>query len=550
MSTKNERVAVGYYRYSSEAQRESTSIDVQREQCERCAGESLPAYIDEARTGRALAGRVQLHRLIADAAEGKIARVYVYRFDRLGRNESDTFGVVEELESVGVEVVSATEGRDCLTRGMMLVMSAHYSRELAQKTRNGLLKRHEQRAFTGGVPPFGFKVVDNDGKKSLAVDEDEARVVREVYAAYLGPEPMGLKSIAQWLNDRGIATRSMIAERQGRRKTIRKINRPRSATPWAKSSIRSILENPVYNGLVVYNRRRMKLDRKSGKRVPVLNDAAALQSYREDRLRIVSDEQFAAVTAKLAGRKVSTARQARSADLIRTFTGHLFCEHCGSAFYARKSENKKGVYIYYQCGCRQRKGPDACPNSITLREDKLLAGLQEVCSMVFNDIDAMASAAVEEAQQAAQGNKVEADRLRVELAQVDRELATVGGLLVDPDVLAEPMAKKTLLRKAAEVEGRREALQGSLAALLDKANDDTGRLADVVRRKLLDAKDRWEAVASPAQLNQLIGEFVGPSVVTPDGRLIEAGAIKNPAHACDVHGVIAGGGFEPPTSGL
>src|SRR5439155_14639790 len=141
----------------------------------------------EAKTGRALAGRENLHRLLADAARGKIGRVYVYRYDRLGRNESDTFGIVEELESVGVEVISATEGRDGLTRGMMLVMSAHYSRELAQKTRNGLLKRHEQRAFTGGVTPFGFKVVDDDGRKRLAIDEVEASIVWDVYSAYLGP---------------------------------------------------------------------------------------------------------------------------------------------------------------------------------------------------------------------------------------------------------------------------------------------------------------------------------------------------------------------------
>ena len=69
------RQAVGYYRYSSEAQRDSTSIDVQREQCERWAGEALAAYVDEASTGRALAGRENLHRLMADAAQGKISRV-------------------------------------------------------------------------------------------------------------------------------------------------------------------------------------------------------------------------------------------------------------------------------------------------------------------------------------------------------------------------------------------------------------------------------------------------------------------------------------------
>src|SRR6185369_1198580 len=104
---RRSKEAVGYYRYSSEAQRDSTSIEVQREQCEHCAGEPLAASIDDAKTGRALAGRENLHRLMADAAQGKISHVYVYRFDRLGRNESDTFGIVEELEAVGVEVVSA-----------------------------------------------------------------------------------------------------------------------------------------------------------------------------------------------------------------------------------------------------------------------------------------------------------------------------------------------------------------------------------------------------------------------------------------------------------
>src|SRR4051812_12357609 len=191
---------------------------------------------------------------MADAAGGKISRVYVYRYDRLGRNESDTFGVVEELESVGVEVVSATEGRDSLTRGVMLVMSAHYSRELAIKTRNGLLKRHEQRAFTGGRPPIGFNVVMADGKRALAVDPKEAPIVHEVFASYLGPEPMGLKSIANMLNRRGIPTRSMLAEQGGRSKMIRKIGRIRPASQWTKSSIRSILGNPIYTGVVVFNR--------------------------------------------------------------------------------------------------------------------------------------------------------------------------------------------------------------------------------------------------------------------------------------------------------
>lgn len=386
--------------------------------------------------------------------------------------------------------------------------------------------------------------MNEEGKKVLAPDPDELPIIRDVFAAYLGPEPLGLKSIAKRLNDRGIPTRSMRAARQGRAKMIRRLGRERPAAPWTKSSIRSILENPVYTGLVVYNRRHMKLNRKTGNRVPVLNDEAAQIAYREERLRIISDVEFAAAKAKLAGRKRSTSGQARSADLLRTFTGHLFCEHCGSAFYSRKSANAKGVYVYYQCGCRQRRGPDACPNTITLREDKLLAGLRDVCSQVFADIDGMVQAALSDATHAARDNRTEAERLRGEVGQVDREIASIAALLVDPDVMGEPLAKKAVLRKAADLEGQREGLQASLDRLLDKANDDSDQLAAIVRANLLEAKERWEAVANPAQLNQLIGELVGPSIVTSEGKLLAVGTNKNPAHANDVHGVIAGGGFE------
>jgi hypothetical protein len=267
-------------------------------------------------------------------------------------------------------------------------------------------------------------------------------------------------------------------------------------------------------------------------------------------LRIVSGEQFAAAQGKLVKRQRSTSGQARSADLIRPFTGHLYCEHCGSAFYSRKSENRKGVYVYYQCGCRQRRGPESCGNTATFREDKLLSSLQEICARAFSDIDAMAIEATKQAEQLAQVNRIEADRLRGLIAQVDREISSASGLLVDPDVLADPLAKKAILRTASELEGRREALQASLGLLLDKVNDDTGRLVKIVRAKLLEAKERWEAVASPAQLNEMIGKLVGPSIVTSDGRLLAVDQTKNPAHVDDVHGVIAGGGFEPPTSGL
>lgn len=129
-----------YARYSSHAQDDSTSIEVQIESCERASGGSCEVYIDRARTGRAMAGREELLRLLADAEAGKIGRVFVYKFDRLGR-DAETHTVVRDLEDLGIEVISATEGKEALSRGIQLVVAEHYSRQLAERTREGVEKK-------------------------------------------------------------------------------------------------------------------------------------------------------------------------------------------------------------------------------------------------------------------------------------------------------------------------------------------------------------------------------------------------------------------------
>lgn len=102
------------------------------------------------------------------------------------------------------------------------------------------------------------------------------------------------------------------------------------------------------------------------------------------------------------------------------------------------------------------------------------------------------------------------------------------------------------------MEAKRDELHAKQSQLVDKASDDTAVLADKIQAKLTAAREQWSSLASPAHLNALIGEFVGPSLVTVEGRLVPVNATKNPVPAggSAVHGVISGAGFEPPTSAL
>src|SRR5690606_32264806 len=195
--------------------------------------------------------------LLADAEAGKIGRVYVYKFDRLGRAGS-AHAIVDDLEDLGVEVVSATEGDNALVRGMSLVIGADFSRQLAQRTRDGLERRHAERAWTGGTPPFGYEVyADERGIKRLRVKSDEAEHVRFIFNTYVR-ESIGFRSLAGLLEERGVPTQ------RGR--------------PWSGTTIKAILERPIYTGEVRFGVRTMRLNRQTGRRVPRFNDASMVRS--------------------------------------------------------------------------------------------------------------------------------------------------------------------------------------------------------------------------------------------------------------------------------
>lgn len=289
-----------YARYSSHAQDDSTSIEFQIEACEKAAGGACVHYVDEARTGRAIAGRGAMSRLLEDAKRGKIRRVFVYKFNRIGRDLADSATIIRTLEDLRVEVVSATEGSDLFARAIFLAMAEHYSRELGQNTFNGLVKRFESGIWTGGQPPYGYRVVDGEGGRRLAIDSDESAVVAEVFRLYLN-EGLGLKSLAQHLESRRISTRRGAA--------------------WSHVSVRGILTNRMLVGEVQFNRRRFHLDRETGRRVPVKKDPSEVMTFHDERLRIVNDEDFEAVQARLATHRNRPQGSAKGRRTIHVFTG-------------------------------------------------------------------------------------------------------------------------------------------------------------------------------------------------------------------------------------
>ena len=521
-----------YARYSSHAQDGGTSIEVQLDACRRDLDpRSCREYVDRARTGRSMAGREALLRLLADAEAGQVERVLVYKFDRLGRNLAETSAIIAQLEDIGAEVVSLTEGKDALARGMHLVISEHYSRVLAERTHDGLVKRFEQKAWTGGPPPYGYRIEQTaGGLHRLAVNEEEAAVVRWLFQVYT-TESVGLKALAQRLGRRGIPTRR--------------------CPTWAHTSVRRILTNDICIGRIVYNRRRFKLNKRTGRRVPVWRDKSEHIVRDDERLRIIDDETFAEAQERLAlhARPRKDTGQLL-APAYRPFTGMIFCEKCGSVCYRRTSKNRKGEYHYYGCGCRQRNGRDTCHNAANIREDLLMERIKRSYEEIFADADSIVEDAIEEARKLMQSNQGEFQRVRGQIGQLDKKIGSMTRLLTDPDI--DTTAKRAVSRQIGELETQRERLQQAVAGVAADANDNTASLASAVRQALTEAQESFATVASPTEMRDFVEQYVGPMVLRSDGDIVRRDTVNDtaPAEAEAVERSIAGAGFEPATSGL
>jgi hypothetical protein len=140
---------------------------------------------------------------------------------------------------------------------------------------------------------------------------------------------------------------------------------------------------------------------------------------------------------------------------------------------------------------------------------------------LFDRADEFIAGAVADATAATKANRDATDRIKADVAAADREIERLGALLVDPDVAAEPSAKKALLRRMGEAEANRDALKSSLDALREDANQNTDALAAMVRQVFDEAKHDLAAAVTPEAFNRLIDRFVGPMEIRLDGTVAQ-----------------------------
>jgi site-specific DNA recombinase len=254
--------AVLYARVSSDDRgREGRNLASQLEMCREYAQQREYIIAEElSEDDRGASGaNIDLPKLtrIRDMAQASEFDVLIVReIDRLSRSLAKQLIVEEELERAGVQIEYVLGDYDNTPEGDLQkhvkAAIAEYERaKITERMRRG--RRQMVRAgnvLVHGQAPYGYRIAEADGKRGLAIDEDEARVVRLIFTWYAdGDETgkkLGSKAIARRLTEMGVPTL-----KDSRKRGYKK----RGYGKWADGTITGMLDNETYIGRWYYGKK-------------------------------------------------------------------------------------------------------------------------------------------------------------------------------------------------------------------------------------------------------------------------------------------------------
>jgi site-specific DNA recombinase len=372
-------------------------------------------FDDQGISGAALGNRPGVLRLQEGALAGRFDLVLVTDLSRLSRSLGDLSKMIDRLTAKGVRVVGVQDGYDSARRGHKLqaglsgIIGEAFREMVKDRTYAALESRAKAGRATGGRA-YGYR----DGK----IDRGEAFMVLEIFGKFA--DGMSARTIAADFNARRIPSPGASWNRTQRR-----------AAGWMGSAIRVILRNERYRGLIHWNTSEWRKDPDSGKRKRVLRPRTEWISYRDESLRIVSDDLWERAQRRTQPAKDDKRFKAGGRPKF-LLSGLLVCDACGSHYTITDQRSY---------GCSSFHDGRACSNSTRVRRDRIETVLldpirkelltperveqmaKEMQAYYFDRLRAMEIQVVEQPREL-QEFAARIDRLRERLKQGDPDMTT------------------------------------------------------------------------------------------------------------------------------
>lgn len=339
--------AVIYARYSSDRQTEE-SIEAQLRACheyaERKGYRIITEYKDEAVSGKGTKtkARKQYQKMQRDCDKGLFSIILVHKYDRIARSIAEHVALETKLKQKEIELIAVaqdfgTTNEAKIMRSLMWVLSEYYLDNLSDEVKKGHKENALKALHNGGVPPFGYDVVD----QKYVINEIEAAYVKKIFQCAANRE--GYTQILEEMETSGI---------RGKRGGVIKY-----------TQIYEMLRNEKYTGVYVYCQTTPKKRSEQRSKLNAIRIDGAMPA-------IIDKTLFEEVQNIMTSRK--HVGNTKSNYLC---SGLVYCEHCGAKMHAHSPTRKGYTYHYYICSGK-------CGAPVARMEDVDAAALKYLHSLL------------------------------------------------------------------------------------------------------------------------------------------------------------------------
>lgn len=355
MTKQPDKITALYCRLSRDDEQDGLSGSIKNQQAilEKYAQENgfknTRVFIDDGWSGTNFA-RPAFTEIMELAEKGLVGTLIVKDHSRLGRNRLIVGQLLEEeFDNLGVRYIAIMDNIDT-AKGISQIVPMQdlfnewHAQNTSQKVRNVFKNKGMSGAPLTTNPPFGY-LKDPADKNSWIVDEDAAKVVRQIFAWCV--DGLGPTQIAKRLKAAKVSTPTEHWLSIGKN-----CSKPPSVPyNWCSATVADILGKQEYCGDTV-NFRSTRKSFKNKKKIE--RPPEEWKIFKDTHPAIVNREVFDLVQELRKHRRRPT-----KSGIVSPFSGLLYCADCGEKLYYSFSNNYKREQAYFFCSS-YRKNSDIC----------------------------------------------------------------------------------------------------------------------------------------------------------------------------------------------
>ena len=277
-------------------------------------------------SGETIASRPVMQQLLTDVENGLWTGVLVVEVERLARGDTMDQGLVSQVFKFSntriitpLKTYEPDNESDEEYFEFGLFMSRREYKKINQRLNNGRIASVNEGKYVGNIAPYGYERVKIKGDKgfSLVENKEESETVKLIFQWY-AHEQLSYSQIIKKLDGLGII--------------------PRMAEQWRQATIKDILSNPVYIGMIRWKARKLVKTSKNGSiKISRPRNTEDILLRKGLHTALIDEETWSLVEER---RKLHTPKVPKKKEMQNPLSGIVVCGKCGK-FMQRRPYNQR-----------------------------------------------------------------------------------------------------------------------------------------------------------------------------------------------------------------